>query len=96
MDGFADVLHDDSALLRLLYLWQMEDVANNWALAVFRLLELLPKHPAIPHLQIGTAATTRSSRSSHRSKAMIDSQAASKEVNDSVADVLRLMSRASS
>ncbi len=59
---------------------QMEDVANNWAMAVFRLLELLPKHPAIPHLQIGGTPISRSSRASQRAKAVGDGQTASKEV----------------
>lgn len=59
---------------------QMEEVAENWALAVFRLLELLPKHPAIPHLQVAATAGTRPIHGAQHSKRMGTDQLAAKEV----------------
>ncbi|KAK9867007.1 hypothetical protein WJX84_010715 [Apatococcus fuscideae] len=60
-DSTAD-FHDCFRMFNPLDRSEMEEVADNWALAVFRLLEFLPKHPDIPHLQIGTNPGGRSAR----------------------------------
>ncbi|KAK9837663.1 hypothetical protein WJX74_002438 [Apatococcus lobatus] len=66
-DSKAD-FHDCFRMFNPLQRLEMEEVAENWALAVFRLLELLPKHPAIPHLQIAATSGSHPSHGSQRSK----------------------------